>query len=142
MVNHNHDRIKVADKGEISDEIHAEVLEKAGSFEGKGCDGRDGWMGEHLMCLKDHTHGGKLLDVGGKAWPPIVLGEKHDCLQVAFMPPFEGAIGSIYQVMVGYLWYVEVVLEVELCIIECPVLGLRSVKEKELLLHLVDHLED
>ena len=58
------------------------------------------------------------------------------------MSPFKGAMGDIDQVMAGYLQYVEAMLEVELSVIKGPVLCLGSVKEKELLFHLVDCLED
>ena len=49
------------------------------------------------------------------------------------MPSFKGAMGSIHQIMVGYLQYREAVLEVESSIIEGSILGPRSVKEGELL---------
>ena len=42
----------------------------------------------------------------------------------------------------GHLWYVEVVLEVELFVIKDPILGTGSVKKGEFFLHLVDCLKD
>ena len=51
-------------------------------------------MGEHFVCLADCTSGNEFLNITGEAGPLIVLRKKYNCLQVASMPPFKGAMGS------------------------------------------------
>ena len=117
-------------------------MEGVGPFKCKESDGRDGWMGEHLVCLADCTSRDKFPDEGGETRPPIIFRKEYNRSQVASMLPLEEAISSINQVMAGDLWYVEAVLDVEVAIIENPILGMGFIEEGEFLLHLVDCLED
>ena len=142
MVDHNYDRIKVVDQGEVYNEIHGDVLEGMKAFEGKGGDGGNGWMGEHLVCLAYHISKDEFLDVGREAGPSIILRKECDGLQVASMPSFEAVMGGGNQVMMGHLRDIEAVFEVEPSIIKGPVLSTESIKEGEFLFHLADRLED
>ena len=94
MVDHNHDRIKAIDWGEVSDEIHGEVLERMRAFEGEGGDGWYHRMGENLVCLANCISRDMLLDIGGKAGPPVIFGKEGDGVKVTAMATFEGTVGG------------------------------------------------
>ena len=142
MVNHDHDRIKVVEQRKVHNEVHGEILERVGVFKHQGSDGEDDWMGKYLVCLADCISRDEFSDIGGEARPPIILRQECNCLQVVSMASFEGAVGTVDQVMASDLWYVEAVLKVEAFIIECLILSTESVEEGEFLFHLVDCLEN
>ena len=70
-------------------------------------------MGEHLICLADHTPRDIFLDVDGEARPPIIFGEECDGVQMATMAALEGAVDSSNQVMAGNLRHIEAGFEIK-----------------------------
>ena len=123
MVDHDHNRIEAIDRGKVSDEVHREVLERAGSLESKGGGGWDCRMGENFVHLANHTPANIFPDVGREAWPPVILRKEHNGLQVTAMAALEGAVGGGDQVMAGNLRDIEVGLAVKLPIVKGPVFG-------------------
>ena len=73
MADHNHDRIKTVDRGEVGNEVDGEVLEGARALKGKGSDGWDHSMSEDFVCLANCTSGNKFPGVGGEARPLVIL---------------------------------------------------------------------
>ena len=67
MVDHDHDRVKTIDRGKISNEVHGEVLKKAGPFKSKEGGGWDCRMGEHFVCLADCAAEDVFLDIDREA---------------------------------------------------------------------------
>ena len=67
MVDHDHDRVKTIDRGKISNEVHGEVLKKAGPFKSKEGGGWDYRMGEHFVCLADCAAEDVFLDIDREA---------------------------------------------------------------------------
>ena len=142
MVNHDHDRIEAIDQGKVGDKLHGEVPEGTRALEGKGGYGWDRRIGEDFMCLTNYAPGNVFLNVGGNAWPPVILGKEGDGAKVTTMATLEGVVSSSNQVMAGWFWDIEVGLVIESSVVKGPVFNSRSVKEEEFLFHLVDSLKD
>ena len=123
MVDHNHDRIEAIDGGKVGNEVHGEVLKRAGAFKSKGGDGQDYRMGEYLVCLANSIPRDIFSNIDREAWPPVVLGEESNGPQVATMAAFKGAVGSSNQVMVDDLKNVKTGLIVKLSVIQDPIVG-------------------
>ena len=113
-----------------------------GPFESKGSDSWDCRIGEHLVCLADCTSGDIFPNISGEAWPPVILGEEGNGVEVTTMAAFKGTVGSRNKMMAGNVRYIGAGLEVEMSIIEDPIFGFQSVKEGEFLFHPVDSLEN
>ena len=73
MVDHDCNRIKTSDQRKVGDEVDGEVLERAGTLEGKESDGWNCRMDEDLVCLANHTARNVFSDVDKEAGPPVVF---------------------------------------------------------------------
>ena len=73
MVDHNQDQIITVGDGEISDEIHGDLLEGAGAFRGDRSQRQVARVSIDFIGLTRGTPGDKLVDKGGHAGPPVVL---------------------------------------------------------------------
>ena len=73
MVDHDQDRIKTIDWREVGCEIDGEFLKGARVLEGKGSGSQDRRMDENFVCLANCTSRNIFLDIGGEAWPPVIL---------------------------------------------------------------------
>ena len=142
MVNHDHDRVKTVGQGKIGDEVDGEVLEGARAFKGEGSDGWDHRMGEDLVCLANYTTGNVFPDIGEKARPPVILGEKGNGVKMATVTAFKRTVGSGDQIVASWLGNIETEFIIEASIIEGPILSSSSVEEGKFFLHLMDGLKD
>ena len=86
--------IEAIDQGKVGDEVYREVLKETRALKGKGCDGWDHRMGEHLVYLTYHTARDIFLDMGREAQLPIILGEECNGVQMATMASLEWTAGS------------------------------------------------
>ena len=73
MVYHDQNRVEALGDGEVGDEIHRDLLEGAGAFQGNRGKRGVGWVGVHLVGLASSAAGDEFSDEGGHAWPPIVF---------------------------------------------------------------------
>ena len=85
MVYHNQDRIIAMGNGEIGDEIHGDLLEGAGAFEGNGHKGRNQGVSVDLIGLAHGAASDEFADKGSHTRPPIILLEKGNGMEVATM---------------------------------------------------------
>ena len=73
MVDHNHDRVKSIDQGEVGNEVDKDVLKGVRALKSKEGDGWNHRVSEDLVCLANHAAGNIFPDIGGEAGPPIIL---------------------------------------------------------------------
>ena len=87
MVYHDQNRIIAVGGGEVGDEIHRDLLEGACAFRQDG--GKWGMrkVGVHLVGLACSAAGNELVNEGGQSWPPVVLLEKGDSVEITAMSP-------------------------------------------------------
>ena len=76
MVDHDQKGIKTIGKGKVGDQITGDLLKGAGAGGWNGEEWRSGWMGFDLVLLARGTAADITTNIGGKAWPPKLRGNK------------------------------------------------------------------
>ena len=122
MVYHDQNRIIAVGKGKVGDQIHGDLLERAGAF------GRDrgqqgvGGVGVHFVGLASSAASDKFTDEGGHARPPIVFLEQGDCAEITAVGTCKGFVDILNKGVAGGLGDVEAALVIEGALVEVPVL--------------------
>ena len=108
MVYHDQNRIVATGKGQVGDEIHRDLLEGAGAFRGDRGERGVGWVGVHFVGLACSTAGDEFVDEGGHSWPPIILLEKRNGVEVSAVGTSERFVKVLHEGVASSLRDVEV----------------------------------
>ena len=122
MVYHNQNRIMATGDGEVCDEVHGNLLERAGALGGGRHKRWVGGMSVHLIGLAHGTASDEFADKCGHFWPPIVLLEKRNGMEVPAVSASEGFMETFYEGVSGGFRDIEAGLVIECALVEVPVL--------------------
>ena len=125
MVYHDQNRIIAVGKGQISDEIHRDLWEGAGAFRRDRGQGGVGWVDVNFIGLAGSAASDEFADEGGHSWPPIILLEKGDGVEVATVSSHERLVEVLHEGVVSRFGDIKACLVVEGALVEVPVLRLR-----------------
>ena len=96
MVYHDQNGVISLGGGEVSDQIHGDLLKGTGAVGGDGGQGGVGRMGIHFVGLADSTAGDKFADECGHAQPPVILLEERDGSEIATVGTSERFMDVFY----------------------------------------------
>lgn len=85
MVDHDQNGIVAVGGGKVSNQIHGDLLEGAGAFEGDRGKGRYGRVSVGFVGLASSAASNEVVDKGGYAGPPVILLEKRGGMEVSTM---------------------------------------------------------
>jgi len=88
-----------------------------------------------LVGLASCTASHKLSDEGGKTRPPIVTLNQVNGAEISAMASRQGVVQGVYQILASWFWDVEVPLEVQGALQECPVITRHMREEGGMLGH-------
>ena len=123
MVYHDQDRIITVGEGQVSDEIHGDLLEGAGAFRRDGRQGGVGGVGVYFVGLARSAAGDEFPDEGGHTRPPVIPLEQRDGAEIPAVGTGEGFVNIFNEGVAGRFRDIEAALIIEGALVEVPVLG-------------------
>ena len=82
-----------------------------------------GGVGVDFVGLTDSTTSNEFVDKGGHSWPPIILLEEVNCVEVSTVGPGKGFMDVLNEGVAGGFRNIEVAPVIESAMVEVPVLG-------------------
>jgi hypothetical protein len=128
MVDHDHNRFKAQRGRKVRNQVHGDFLEEVGGQQDQG--GQEGGgMGVYLVHLANSTTCNEAPDEGIKAQPPEVMLDEVLCVEDSAMSPSHRLMEEGHDLPPHVLQNVQTPLEIQLFILEKPVLLMGVGKE-------------
>ena len=123
MVYHDQNGVVSPGDGEVGDQIHGYLLERAGAIGGDRSKGGVGQVGVHFVGLAGGASGNEFTNEGGHPWPPVVFLEEGDGSEVAAVGTGKKFVNVFYEGVPGGFGDEKAGFVIEGTIVEVPVVG-------------------